>query len=110
MRGVSRVIGASMRSCPFLLACLVLIAATAVQAETRLFIMANTGDGYGVDQCLVKGEKCGAHAALSYCRSRDYARATSYRRAEPSEIAGALPARNCQRGRCNFYVAITCER
>ena len=110
MRGVSRIIGASMRSCSFLTACLVLVVATAAQAETHLFIVANTGDGYGVDQCLVKGEKCGAHAALSYCRSRDFARATSYRRAEPGEIAGALPARNCQRGRCNWYVAITCER
>lgn len=101
-----------MRSFPPLLVCLFLVATTAAQAETRVFIIANEGDGYGVDQCLAKGEKCGAHAALSYCRSRDFAHATSYRRADPDEIAGAAPksARNCPRGRCNAYVAITCER
>jgi hypothetical protein len=101
-----------MRSFPPLLACLFLTAATAAQAETRVFIVANEGDGYGVDQCLAKGEKCGAHAALSYCRSRDFAHATSYRRAGPDEITGAVPkfARNCSHGRCNGYVAITCER
>lgn len=99
-----------MRSCPPLLACLLLLAPAAAQAETHVFIVANAGDGYGVDQCLVKADKCGAHAALSYCRSRDFARATSYRRAEPGEIATAAPGRNCQRGRCNWYVAITCER
>jgi len=101
-----------MRSFPPLLVCLLLVATTAAQAETRVFIIANEGDGYGVDQCLAKGETCGAHAALSYCRSRDFAHAISYRRADPDEITGAAPksARNCPRGRCNAYVAITCER
>ena len=101
-----------MRSFRPLLACLFLTATTAAHAETRVFIIANEGDGYGVDQCLAKGERCGAHAALSYCRSRDFARATSYRRADPDEITGVVPksARNCLHGRCNGYVAITCER
>jgi hypothetical protein len=101
-----------MRSFPALAACLVLAAAAAVQAETRVFIIFNEGDGYGVDQCLARGEKCGAHAALSYCRSRDFTRASSYRRVDPDEITGSVPksAGNCTRGPCNEYVAITCQR
>ena len=35
-----------MRSFPPLLACLFLTATTAAQAETRVFIIANEGDGY----------------------------------------------------------------
>jgi hypothetical protein len=95
-----------------LLACLVLVAATAARAETKVFIIANESDGYGVDQCLAKGDKCGAHAALSYCRSRDFAEASSYRRIDPEEITGSVPkgGRNCPHGGCNEYVAITCQR
>ena len=99
-----------MRSLTTLLACLFL--AAAARAETKVFIIANEADGYGVDQCLAKGDKCGAHAALSYCRSRDFAEASSYRRVDPEEITGSLPKAggNCPRGGCNEYVAITCER
>jgi hypothetical protein len=101
-----------MRSLTTLLACLFLVAATAARAETKVFIIANEADGYGVDQCLAKGDKCGAHAALSYCRSRDFALASSYRRVDPEEITGSVPkaAGNCRRGGCSEYVAITCER
>ena len=99
-----------MRSLTTLLACLFL--AAAARAETKIFIIANEADGYGVDQCLAKGDKCGAHAALSYCRSRDFAEASSYRRIDPAEITGSVPkaAGNCPRGRCNEYIAITCQR
>jgi hypothetical protein len=99
-----------MRYLTTLLACLFL-AATA-RAETKVFIIANESDGYGVDQCLAKGDKCGAHAALSYCRSRDFAEASSYRRVDPEEITGSVPkaAGNCPHGGCNEYVAITCQR
>ena len=101
-----------MRSLPALLACLFLFAASDASAETRVFIIANQADGYGVDQCLAKGEKCGAHAALSYCRSRDFAEASSYRRLDPDEITGSVPksGENCRRGLCDEYVAITCQR
>ena len=100
-----------MRSLPALTACLFIAAAAVAHAETRVFIIANEGDGYGVNQCLAKGEKCGAHAALSYCRSRDFAQALSYRRVEPEEITGSVPKNgaNCRRGGCD-YVAITCQR
>jgi hypothetical protein len=99
-----------MRSLTTLLACLFL--AAAARAETKVFIIANEADGYGVDQCLAKGDKCGAHAALSYCRSRDFAEASSYRRVDPEEITGSVPkaAGNCRHGGCNEYVAITCQR
>lgn len=101
-----------MRSIPGLLACLFLVAASAASAETRVFIIANEADGYGVDQCLARGDKCGAHAALSYCRSRDFAQASSYRQIEPDEITGSLPkaGTKCRRRGCNDYIAITCER
>jgi hypothetical protein len=100
-----------MRSITTLLACLFLASFASVHAETRVFIIANEADGYGVDQCLAKGDKCGAHAALSYCRSRDFAQASSYRRVDPDEITGSVPkAAGCPRGGCNEYIAITCQR
>lgn len=99
-----------MRFLTALLACLFL--AAAARAETKVFIIANEADGYGVDQCLARGDKCGEHAARSYCRSRDFADASSYRRIDPEEITGSVPkaAGKCPRGGCNAYVAITCER
>ena len=88
------------------------VAATAASAETRVFIVANQADGYGVDQCLANGETCGASAARSYCQSRDFAQASSYRRVDPDEITGSVPkaGAHCPRGGCDEYVAITCER
>src|SRR5258706_9283462 len=100
-----------MRSLPALSACVFLFAASVASADSRVFIIANQGDGYGVDQCLARGEKCGAHAALSYCRSRNFAEASSYRRADPDEIAGSVPraAERCNHGWFSEYVAITCQ-
>src|SRR5215813_13858979 len=100
-----------MRSLPALLASAFLFA-TAASAETRVFIVTNHADGYGIDQCLAKGERCGAHAARSYCQSRDFAQASSYRRVDPDEITGSVPKHgaNCSHGHCDEYVAITCQR
>jgi hypothetical protein len=100
-----------MRSTTAFLASAFLLAASAASAESRVFIIANQADGYGVDQCLAQGEKCGAHAARSYCQSRDFAEASSYRRVDPDEITGSVPkaASNCHHG-CSEYVAITCQR
>jgi hypothetical protein len=67
----------------------------------------------GVDQCLARGEKCGAYAARAYCQQRDFAQAVSYRRVDPDEITGAVPGNvtnRCGHSGCNEYVAITCER
>ena len=101
-----------MRSISALLACVFVAAASAAWADSRVFIIANQSDGYGVDQCLAKGERCGAHAAQSYCQSRDFAEASSYRRVDPDEITGSVPKAggNCGHSGCNEYVAITCQR
>jgi hypothetical protein len=102
-----------MRSLPALLACIGLLAASAASADSRVFIIENQADGYGVDQCLANGEKCGAHAARSYCQSRDFTQASSYRRVDPDEVTGSVPKAaggNCNHAGCNEYVAITCQR
>ena len=102
-----------MRPLSAFIACAFLLAASAASADSRVFIIDNQADGYGVDQCLAKGEKCGAHAARSYCQSREFAQATAYRRVDPDEITGSVPkAANdkCTGSGCNEYVAITCQR
>ena len=101
-----------MRFVSALLACAFVAAASAASADSRVFIVANQSDGYGVDQCLARGEKCGAHAARSYCQSRDFADASSYRRLDPDEITGSVPKSggNCSYAGCSEYVAITCQR
>jgi hypothetical protein len=112
MRAILSFIGAAMRSLPALSACVFLFAASVASADSRVFIIANQADGYGIDQCLARGDKCGAHAALSYCRSQNFVEASSYRRADPDEITGLVPkaAESCGRVRCREYVAITCQR
>ena len=103
----------SMRTLSAFLTCAFVFAASAASADTRVFIIANQADGYGVDQCLARGEKCGAHAARSYCQSRDFAQAMSYRRVDPDEITGSVPkdgGGSCSHAGCNEYVAITCQR
>jgi hypothetical protein len=104
--------GAAMRTLSALLACGSLFAAQAAWADSRVFIIANQPDGYGVDQCLARSEKCGAHAAQSYCQSRNFALASSYRRVDPDEITGSVPKEheNCGRSGCGEYIAITCQR
>jgi hypothetical protein len=89
-----------------------LLVASAASADSRVFIVANQADGYGVDHCLARGDKCGAHAARSYCQSREFAQATAYRRVDPDEITGAVPSSgdNCSGPACGEYVAITCQR
>jgi hypothetical protein len=95
-------------ACAFL-ACSVLLAASAASADSRVFIVANQADGYGVDECLARGEKCGAHAARSYCQSREFAQATAYRRVDPDEVTGAVSSGGvdkCSGHGCGEYVAI----
>jgi hypothetical protein len=101
-----------MRSISALLACVSLFVGPAAWADSRVFIIANQPDGYGVDQCLAKGEKCGAHVAQSYCQSRNFAQASSYRRVDPDEITGSVPkaGENCGHSGCGEYIAITCQR
>jgi hypothetical protein len=102
-----------MRSLPALLACTFLLSASAASADSRVFIIANQADGYGVDQCLARGDQCGAYAARSYCQSRDFTQASAYRRVDPDEITGSVPKSaggSCNHAGCDEYVAITCQR
>ena len=101
-----------MRFSPAIIACAFLLTASAAAADSRVFIIANQADGYGIDQCLANGDKCGAYAARSYCQSREFASASSYRRVDPDEITGSVPKAGdrCTGSGCNEYVAITCQR
>ena len=103
-----------MRLPPALLASALLLAATsAASADSRIFIVANQADGYGVDECLAEGHKCGAHAARSFCQSREFAQASAYRRVERDELTAAVSGdggERCPGPSCGEYVAITCQR
>jgi hypothetical protein len=98
---------------PALSACLFLGFASAANADSKVFLVANQPDGYGVDQCLAKGENCGAPAARAYCHAHQYAEAVSYRRVDPSEVTSAIPQTGndaCHGSGCGDYVAIICQR
>jgi hypothetical protein len=100
----------------YLLAALVFATAmycsVSAQAEKRIFIIANDAQGYGIDRCLATGAPCGAAAATAYCRSRDFAKAASFRKVDRDEITGAVPAggAGCKGSACNEFVAIECAR
>ncbi len=96
-----------------LVAILCLCLATAAQAERRMFIIASDADGYGVDRCLASGAKCGAAAANAYCKSHQFAEATSYRKVDRDDITGAIPtggSGGCKGSNCDDFVAIVCTR
>ena len=91
----------------------VLLAASAAQADRRVFVIANNSDGYGIDRCLAQGQPCGSAAATAYCKSRDYAQAVSFQKVDKEEITGAVPTGSnptCRGGSCDEYVAIICSR
>ena len=99
-----------MKSIALLLAAVSMMAASSASADSRVFIIANQSDGYGIDRCLAKGEKCGASAALSYCKSREFAQATAFRRVDPDEITGSVPKPVAGGSAGDEYIAITCQR
>lgn len=91
----------------------VLFSAAAAQAEKRIFIIANNGDGYGVDLCLASGAPCGEAAANSYCRTHEFGHVLSYRKVDRDDITGAIPASapgSCHGTHCDEFVAIECSR
>jgi hypothetical protein len=81
-------------------------------AETKIFIVENQPDGYGIDQCLASGANCGKPMASAYCQSRNYTQAMSFRRADPDEINGGRASGDatCRTLVCIGFVAIECER
>jgi hypothetical protein len=86
--------------------------AASARAEQRMFIVANDADGYGIDRCLATGARCGAAAANAYCKTQDFAEATTYHKIDRGDITGAAPrsaASACRNNLCEA-VAIVCTR
>jgi len=81
-------------------------------AEQHMFIVANDADGYGVDRCLASGERCGAAAANAYCKTQDFAQASTYHKVDRDDITGAGPAaaHAVRSGSACEAVAIVCTR
>ena len=92
-------------------ACAVLCV-SAAHAEKRVFIIANSADGYGIDRCLANGSRCGSAAAHAYCKSREFVQAVSFHKIDKDDITGAIPTEGniCQNGQCEQFVAIECTR
>jgi hypothetical protein len=91
----------------------VVLSASAAQADKRIFIVANSSDGYGIDRCLASGLQCGSAAAAAYCKAREYAQATSFHKIDKEEITGAIPVTDetCRGPGCEQqFVAIECAR
>jgi hypothetical protein len=88
------------------------LSASTAQAERRIFIIANASDGYGIDRCLASGSHCGSAAATAYCKSREFAQATSFHKVDKDDITGAIPVTDnaCGGGVCEQFVAIECTR
>jgi hypothetical protein len=102
-----------MRVLVRLLATVAALSASAALADSHMFIIANQSDGYGIDQCLAKGERCGVPMANAYCRQRNFTDATEFRRVDPDEITSTVPeakGQKCTGFGCAEYVAITCQR
>jgi hypothetical protein len=92
-------------------ALLLSVCATPAPAEQRIFIIANSPDGYGVDRCLADGAACGSAAANTYCQSKQFSTAAFYRKVDRGEITGAIPVSlTCGRNGCDEFVAIVCRR
>jgi hypothetical protein len=80
-------------------------------AETRIFIIENQPDDYGVDKCLARGAICGKPVASAYCVSRKYLQAVSFRKIDPDEITGgSITNGSCRTRGCGEFVAIECSR
>lgn len=85
---------------------------SAARAETKVFIIANNADGYGIDRCLADGEQCGVPIAAAYCRSQAFSKVASFHKVDRDELTGAVPTKGsaCGRGACEEFVAIACSR
>src|SRR5258708_10986407 len=65
-----------------------LISVTPASAESRVFIIANQADSYGIDQCLARGETSGAHPPRPSFQSHHFPPPSSLRRATPDQLTG----------------------
>jgi hypothetical protein len=81
------------------------------RAETKIFFVENQPDGYGIDQCLASGAKCGKPMASAYCQSRQYGGVVSFRKVEPDELPADKGSDTaCRASGCVDFVAIECVR
>jgi len=98
-----------MRARPVIAISLLLAASAPAWAESRLFVIANNPDGYGVDRCLATSAPCGRAIAAAYCQSRDFQTVVSYRKIEREQATGlVLTALESAKGEA--LVAIECSR
>jgi hypothetical protein len=90
----------------------VVASALSARAETKIFFVENQPDGYGIDQCLASGAKCGKPMASYYCQSRQYGGVVSFRKVEPDELPAdkATTDGACRASGCVDFVAIECVR
>jgi hypothetical protein len=86
------------------------LTAAPASAETRTFVIADVADGYGVDQCLASGARCGALVADAYCQARDYRRAASFRKVDATAITGTIAVAAEMPRPASALVAIECAR
>ncbi len=97
----------------FALAACLLASATLARGETRTFIL-DSSDGYGIDNCLIRGESCGKAMATAVCQANQYASVIDFGRMDPTEITGSVPGgvngNHCGGKPCPEKVAITCSR
>lgn len=87
-----------------------LVASPPARAETKIFFVQNQPDGYGIDQCLATGAKCGKPMASAYCQARQYVQAVSFRKADPEKMPRKAGDAACSGSGCVDFVAIECER
>jgi hypothetical protein len=97
---------------PVTIVVVLLALALPASAETKIFIVENHPDGYGIDQCLASGANCGKPMASAYCQSRNYGQAISFRKVEPTEITagGVSGDATCRTRGCVDVIAIECQR
>ncbi len=84
-----------------------------LRAETRVFVIANQADTYGVDRCLASSHRCGFVVATAYCQAQQFSQAISYRKLADDEITSAVEQAStarCRGGVCPDLVAIECSR
>lgn len=84
-------------------------ASIGTRAETKIFLVENQRDGYGVDQCLAAGANCGKPIARAYCQARQFNAAVSFHKIDHDDITGGVGS-VCHGATCSDYVAIECSR
>lgn len=117
--GPKKVLLILMTTSRLLLAAALVLVAGSAAAETRIFLLENSG-GYGVESCLANGEPCGQALATAWCRQHNYSGAIDFGQVTGSTgqsgplrpVAGGetVSRAGCTGAFCPSMVAITCTR